>query len=96
MIDLVNDVIKKLGRILIPINYTKTGQFDHDLAIPIPPIPVLSDVEKLGKLDPMSDEYRFLYTRLRREYNKVAHALSQAEKLVSKTLEELSTIGGRE
>jgi hypothetical protein len=75
---IVNDVLMKLGRILIPINYTGAGQFDQDPAVPIRPIPVLYPVTRLNSMNSESDGFRFLYTRLIRERNKVSHALKQA------------------
>lgn len=75
---IVNDALMQLARILIPINYTKAGQFDQDPAVPIRPLPVLFPVTRLTSMNPESDGFRFLYTRLIRERNKVAHAMKQA------------------
>ena len=86
-----NETIKLLGRLLVPINYSKVGPFDQDLAVPIPAVPVLDPIKDLPKLKPTSDEYRFLQTRLRRESNKVSYAFLQAEKSVTRLLEEIGT-----
>ena len=85
----INETLKMLGRLLIPINYSKVGPFDHDLAVPIPPLPLLDRIDDLAKLKPESDEFQFLATRLRRESNKVAHALHEAEKITTKTIKGL-------
>ena len=49
---LVNDTLMRAGRALIPINYTAAGAFDHDLAVPIPPVPVLQSAAKLARIVP--------------------------------------------
>jgi len=84
-----NETIKLLGRLLVPINYSKVGPFDQDLAIPIPSIPILDPIKQLPQLKATSDEYRFLQTRLRRESNKVSYAFLQAEKSITRLLKEL-------
>jgi len=86
---IANEALKKLGRILIPVNYTKVGRFDQDLAVPIPPIPGLEPVSTLAELKPGSNEYRFLATRLRREANRVLHALLEARRLTEVVLQEM-------
>ncbi|MFN3622202.1 MAG: M28 family metallopeptidase, partial [Nitrososphaerales archaeon] len=48
LVDVVNQCIKRLGRLLVPINYSKVGPFDHDLAIPLPALPILDGVERLA------------------------------------------------
>jgi hypothetical protein len=85
----INQTLKTLGQLLIPINYSKAGPFDHDLAVPIPPLPLLDRIGDLTKFKAESDEFRFLITRLRRESNKVAHALREAEKITTDTVKEL-------
>lgn len=77
-----NQLVLELGHVLIPVDYTRSGQFGHDLALPAPPIPGLSDARKLKEMDPDSSDYRFLLTRLLRERNRVEHALRAALKRV--------------
>ena len=85
----LNRCLVRLGRLLIPIGYTRTGQFDHDLAVATPAIPVLEPIGALARADPATDEYRFLQTRLVRERNKVVHALIEARATVDETLAAL-------
>ena len=73
-----NGAIMELSRILIPINYTSVDPFDQDLAVPIRPIPLLWPITELVSLNPESDAFHFLHTRLTRETNKVCHALRKA------------------
>ncbi|HEX5498281.1 MAG TPA: hypothetical protein VFX03_03605 [Thermomicrobiales bacterium] len=77
-----NDALIALGHLLIPVNYTRSGPFDHDLALSTPPLPGLAEAATLGRLDPASDDARFLRTRLERERNRVEHALRAATRLV--------------
>ncbi|MEM3386750.1 MAG: M28 family peptidase [Nitrososphaerales archaeon] len=84
-----NQCIKRLGRFLVPINYSKVGPFDHDLAIPLSPLPVLDGVERLAKLPQDTIEARLLATKLRRESNKIVYALIEVEREVSVTLERM-------
>ncbi|RMF85066.1 MAG: hypothetical protein D6736_18060, partial [Nitrospinota bacterium] len=85
----LNKTLMALGRHLIPVNYTSVGPFDHDLATRVEPIPALQPATQLASLDPESNEYRFLRTRLVRERNKVAHALSLACTEIENTLTAL-------
>lgn len=71
-----------LAHLLIPVNYTRTGPFEHDLALGTSPLPGLADTVRLGQLDPDGDDVRFLRTRLERERNRVEHALRAAIRLV--------------
>lgn len=80
--DAANALTSSLSRILIPVNYTRLGPFEHDLALRSDPIPGLSDAARLGSLDQASDEFFFLRTKLTRERNRVEHALRSALRLV--------------
>jgi hypothetical protein len=77
-----NTVLIELGHLLIPVNYTRSGPFEHDLALGSQPLPGLSDAVTLGTLDPHSDDARFLRTKLERERNRVEHALRAVLRLV--------------
>jgi hypothetical protein len=75
-----NELILSLSRILIPVNYTRTGPFDQDLALASPPVPGLADTALLAQLPSSSDAFYFLRTRLTRQRNRVEHALREAER----------------
>lgn len=79
-----NTLTMEINRLLIPVNYTRTGPFEHDLALRTDPIPGLSDAAKLATLDQSSDDFFFLRTRLVRERNRVEHALRSAMKAVER------------
>jgi hypothetical protein len=74
----LNRSIVKIGHALVPINYTKVGPFDHDLALNVTAVPALAGVAKLAELDPGSTEMRSLQARLVRERNRVSAALMEA------------------
>lgn len=79
----VNRCLVKLGRLLIPLNYTESGLYDQDLAVGTPPLPSLQAVAQLAKLDPHSDDFRFLYTRLVRARNRAVHTIKQANEVIA-------------
>lgn len=75
---MVNRRLLAVGRALVPVYFSGTDRFDQDLAIPIPPVPVLEGVRRLAGMDRGSDEYRFLLTALVRGRNRTAFSLRQA------------------
>lgn len=74
----LNGAIKRLGRLLIPLNYSEAGPFDHDPGVALPPIPVLRPIRDLAASEPGSHAARMLETRLVRARNYVNHTLAQA------------------
>ena len=68
----------RAGRALIPVNYTASGPFDHDPALPVPPVPALHRAATLRTLPAGSDNRLALLVRLTRERNKVVHAFNTA------------------
>jgi hypothetical protein len=77
-----NELTMALCRLLIPVNYTRSGPFEHDLALRSDPLPGLSDAARLGTLDRSSADFFFLRTKLVRERNRVEHALRSALRVV--------------
>jgi len=73
----INACLIKLSRNLIPLNYTSVGPFDHDLAIPIPPLPGLGSVSRLSQLNPQEEDFKFLETDLIHQQNRVVHHFNQ-------------------
>ncbi|HEV2439009.1 MAG TPA: M28 family metallopeptidase [bacterium] len=82
----INTALMRAGRALIPVNYTVSGPFDHDRALPVAPIPSLQPASRLGGLPEDSMERHALATRLLRERNKVTHALETAAEVFEDTL----------
>lgn len=76
-----NEVLKHITRILNPVLFTVNGPYEMDPALQLPILPGLAPVRELVQLDPNSDQYRFLRTKLVRQRNRVEDALRQATQL---------------
>ena len=85
----INRCLMRVSRALIPVDYTRSGPFDHDLAVPIPPLPGLQPAARLAGMAVGTDEYEFLRTRLLRERNRIVFALREAARAVEETLAAL-------
>ncbi|MDW8063652.1 MAG: M28 family peptidase [Candidatus Caldarchaeum sp.] len=77
-----NRMLLKLSRIIIPINYTKSGRFAHDPALEVPAFPDLAPTRELKQFSVNSDEYRFLLNQLVRGRNKVRATIRSAIEVV--------------
>ncbi|MFB0562256.1 MAG: M28 family peptidase [Candidatus Lokiarchaeia archaeon] len=77
----INQAIIKLSRLLIPINYTYIGRYERDpygATYVNRPIPVLLPILEYAKMDPESEEYKLLTTKIVQEKNKVSDTLDEA------------------
>lgn len=81
-----NEALKTISRIVNPVLFTINGPYEMDPALQLPVLPGLAPVAELAKLDPTSDGYRFLRTRLIRQQNRVEDALRQATALAGSLL----------
>ncbi|WP_257958703.1 M28 family peptidase [Bacillus sp. V3-13] len=77
-----NEVIEKLARILVPINFSKKGKFWHDPALNVPALPDIAPAVNFNHVEAGSHEYKVLKTHLRRGQNRVIWALQQARELL--------------
>lgn len=75
----VNDAILELGRILIPINYTRNGRFRNEPAVSIPPLPDIAPAQELK--DAEGHHKQVLHTHVIRGLNRVAWAFESAAKI---------------
>jgi len=82
-----SECLRRLGRVMVPLAYTRGDRFGHDPALAQPALPVLADAPRLALLPPGGDEHRFLASRLVRETNRVAWALREAIDLVDRHLD---------
>jgi hypothetical protein len=82
----LNEELQALDRELVLVNFTAEGPFDQDLALPIPPVPLLAPAERLATLDPASDQAHFLATELVRNRNKAAFHLRLGEAAAARAL----------
>jgi hypothetical protein len=79
----VNRLFLELSRILVPIGYAEGGSFDHDPALPRPPIPRLARANELAaSARNQPDLLPFLQTELKRAANHVANAFYEAARAV--------------
>ena len=87
----LNRGMRELTRVLNPVLFTVKGPYEFDPALQLPVLPGLAPVRILAGLDPSSDNYRFLWTQLVRQRNRVEDALRQATTLAS----DLAALGRR-
>lgn len=83
---ILNTALMRVGRAVIPVSYTASEPFDHDRAVPIPPVPTLAPAVRLRTMPAGSTESRALQTRLLRERNRVLHALTSATEVIEEVL----------
>lgn len=77
-----NEIIIRLGRILIPIDFAKTEMFEHDPAISLPPMPEIEPIRQLLRFTGDEDDSKFLKNQLLRSRNKIVSKLRRARDLV--------------
>lgn len=86
----VNDALLELGRLLIPINYTRNGAFRHEPAVPIPPLP---DVAPALELEEATGHRKYvLQTHVRRGINRVAWTFERAAKVAGETARSVAQV----
>ncbi|MEM0906019.1 MAG: hypothetical protein AAGJ94_01555, partial [Pseudomonadota bacterium] len=88
----VNRTIKRLSRILVPLQSTAVGTYGHDPYGYTPQttmLPCLYDVPRLATLAE-GEERWMLQTELVRARNRVADAMSDAAGLIDDTLADLT------
>jgi hypothetical protein len=73
-----NRAIRRLARLLVPVNYTRGPAFFHDPAESIPPLPDLHVATQLGSTPP--DQVGFVLTHLTRGQNRLVAALRDARR----------------
>ena len=66
----------KLGRILVPLNFTHGNIYENEHALPQLPMPSLEAISKLASAD--ADGRKELVVDLVRRRNYVLHSLAQA------------------
>jgi hypothetical protein len=87
---ILNDALMQVGRAIIPINYTASGPFDHDPAVPVPPVPLLQPAADLRAMRAGTDEALPLQARLIRNRNHVTRAIDAATAAAERALERLN------
>jgi len=77
-----NEKIRRLARILVPINFSRRGKFHHDPALEVPPLPDLAPAAEAQNLEEGTHGYNVLQTHLTRGQNRVIWALRQARETI--------------
>lgn len=73
-----NLALLAVTRIVNSALFTIDGPYEFDPALQLPVLPGLAPMRRLSVLDPESDDYRFLWTSLIRQRNRIHDALDQA------------------
>ena len=72
----LNATLRRLARVLVPLNYSRGERFDHDPAVKLPVVPRLALATRFAGI--AADKRPFLRTALLRERNKVRAMLRDA------------------
>ena len=81
-VEAANEKVRRLARILVPINFSRRGKFRHDPALDVPPLPDLAPATQLSEPNADDHERRVLLTHLMRGRNRVVWALREARRVV--------------
>jgi hypothetical protein len=84
--DIINEALKSLSRILVPLGGTVADRYAHDpygLSAQTTLLPGLYDLTRLASLPPGSDERYLLETELIRQRNRLADGLRAARVLAT-------------
>jgi N-acetylated-alpha-linked acidic dipeptidase len=76
-----NPVLKRLARILVPVNFTRGPRFAHDPAFTTPPLPTLAVATELSRHT--GSMLGFARTQLVRGQNRYVAALREATRLLA-------------
>ena len=79
-----NDIIVKIGRHLIPINFTRNLRFDQDPAYVCPELPLLGPPSEIGFLT--KKQQGFASTQLKRGQNRYVCTLSEVKDIIQRAL----------
>ena len=74
----LNAVLRRLARLLVPLNYARGERFDHDPAIKLPALPRLEAAALLASAPPAMQP--FVRTALVRERNKIRATIREARR----------------
>ena len=77
-----NRTLLSVTRIVNPALFTIDGPYEFDPALQLPILPGLAPIHDLAALDPQGDDYRFLWTSLIRQRNRIHDGLVSATELL--------------
>ena len=81
-----NKAQRRLGRLLIPVNYSRKPPFWHDPALTVPPLPDLSPALATASLANDPGRRRILETHLTRGQNRLIWTLIEAGELAMRAI----------
>lgn len=79
-----NQAIRRLARLLVPVNYTRGPAFFHDPAESTPPLPDLHVATQIPSLP--AEQLGFTRTHLMRGQNRLVAALRDAQRVVEEAM----------
>jgi hypothetical protein len=85
-IERLNGVQRRLGRILIPVNYSRMPDFRHDPALNVPPLPDLAPALSAPAFTGDPAKTGILVAHLQRGLNRLIWALIQARETVDNAM----------
>jgi hypothetical protein len=85
-IERLNGVQRRLGRILIPVNYSRMPDFRHDPALNVPPLPDLAPALSAPAATGDPAKTGILVAHLQRGLNRLVWALIQARETVDNAM----------
>lgn len=86
-----NQTIFKLGRFLVPLNYTTGNIYENDPACDLPAVPSLALIDKLIELDEFSDEAMEIKVELMHKKNFVNDSLNKSIELIQSYIDIFDT-----
>lgn len=84
----VNDVLMRVDKNLVRLNYAASDPYGQDPAVGQPPLPLLAPVNRLMSTEPAGDEEAELLVLLVRLRNRVMHELAVAARDLRRGLEQ--------
>lgn len=84
-VKVANHAIRRLARLLVPVNYTREPGFFHDPAETIPPLPDLAPALSLDQADDW--QRGFIKTHLTRGQNRLVAALRDARAVLESAMQ---------
>jgi hypothetical protein len=82
----LNAALMRVGRAMVPMDYTTGDRFAHDRALPLPPWPTLEPLRALAVTEAGTDAARFAGVAAVRAANQVLHALREANAALTAAL----------
>jgi hypothetical protein len=78
----LNELLLRISRVLVPLDYTEGDRFRHDPALPLPAWPVLRPLRALAAAEPGSDQAKFLAVGAARATNRLLAAMDDLSALL--------------